>query len=313
MSGEKGPDEIYCRSCGEVIKRRAEICPECGVRNEAAEGTGGLHTMEHVYCRSCGDRIRREAEICPGCGVRNPLADAGGSAGGGHGGTGPDGPGGAGGGGPPPGGGPAGGQGGTPAQAGEAAPGHDPAEYTTSVSGNWVWGVAASLGLWVLVFALPAEGGLAGLALLVAWGLMPVAVYFDAQWVRANTHWDPNTAVWGLGALVPLVNVLVGLVYLFRRYGVEDYEPDPGDDEPEDDALAELRRRYSRGEIDESQFEARVERILETEDRETARRVVERSRASDGQTGTSDGVGESRGGTDGVETATTRTDRETED
>lgn len=29
----KGESEIFCRSCGEVIKQHAEICPECGVRN----------------------------------------------------------------------------------------------------------------------------------------------------------------------------------------------------------------------------------------------------------------------------------------
>lgn len=29
----KGLDEIYCRSCGEIIKKEAEICPHCGVRN----------------------------------------------------------------------------------------------------------------------------------------------------------------------------------------------------------------------------------------------------------------------------------------
>ncbi|WP_305064313.1 zinc ribbon domain-containing protein [Methanococcoides sp.] len=29
----KGLDEIYCRSCGEIIKNEAEICPHCGVRN----------------------------------------------------------------------------------------------------------------------------------------------------------------------------------------------------------------------------------------------------------------------------------------
>lgn len=307
MPGEKGPDEIYCRSCGEVIKRRAEICPECGVRNEAAEGTGGLRTMEHVYCRSCGDRIKRAAEICPGCGVPNPLADAATAGGppptGGGGGetAGPTHAGGSTGhGGAPTHGGPPGRAG------GETAParGHDPSRYTTSASDNWVWAVGASLALWVLAFALPTEGGLAGLVLLVAWGLMPVSLYFDAQWVRANTYWNPNTAVWILGSLVPLVNVLVGLVYLFRRRDA-DRGDDPVD-EPEDDALAELRRRYSRGEIDESQFEARVEHILETEDRETARRLVGRSR---GSTADPDPPGTA----ENAETAQTRTERATED
>lgn len=31
----KTVDTVYCESCGELIKRAAEICPECGVRNTA--------------------------------------------------------------------------------------------------------------------------------------------------------------------------------------------------------------------------------------------------------------------------------------
>lgn len=29
---EKGPNEVYCRDCGSIISERAEICPDCGVR-----------------------------------------------------------------------------------------------------------------------------------------------------------------------------------------------------------------------------------------------------------------------------------------
>jgi TM2 domain-containing membrane protein YozV len=28
----RGPDEAFCRNCGDVIDAQAEICPECGVR-----------------------------------------------------------------------------------------------------------------------------------------------------------------------------------------------------------------------------------------------------------------------------------------
>lgn len=31
---EKAADEVFCRSCGEAIKREADICPSCGVRNK---------------------------------------------------------------------------------------------------------------------------------------------------------------------------------------------------------------------------------------------------------------------------------------
>ncbi|MFC6726436.1 zinc ribbon domain-containing protein [Halobium palmae] len=32
---ERGPDEVYCRNCAAVISERAEICPDCGVRQRA--------------------------------------------------------------------------------------------------------------------------------------------------------------------------------------------------------------------------------------------------------------------------------------
>lgn len=31
-TGEKGPNEKFCAECGAVINEKAEICPECGVR-----------------------------------------------------------------------------------------------------------------------------------------------------------------------------------------------------------------------------------------------------------------------------------------
>jgi uncharacterized membrane protein YhaH (DUF805 family)/predicted RNA-binding Zn-ribbon protein involved in translation (DUF1610 family) len=33
---EKAEDEMYCSSCGEIIKQTAEICPKCGVRLKPA-------------------------------------------------------------------------------------------------------------------------------------------------------------------------------------------------------------------------------------------------------------------------------------
>jgi TM2 domain-containing membrane protein YozV len=33
---QKGADEIFCASCGAIIKREAEICPKCGVRQRHA-------------------------------------------------------------------------------------------------------------------------------------------------------------------------------------------------------------------------------------------------------------------------------------
>mgnify|MGYP000927571088 FL=1 len=36
---EKGPDEVFCRSCGAIIKKEAEICVKCGVRQKNGSGS----------------------------------------------------------------------------------------------------------------------------------------------------------------------------------------------------------------------------------------------------------------------------------
>jgi rubredoxin len=64
-----GADEKYCFSCGEVIKKEAQICMKCGVRQNARGGVGAVN----VYCASCGKTIKKEAAICPHCGVRNSI------------------------------------------------------------------------------------------------------------------------------------------------------------------------------------------------------------------------------------------------
>lgn len=41
-STSPGPDEEFCSSCGETVKKAAEICPECGVR--LSDGAGGVNS-----------------------------------------------------------------------------------------------------------------------------------------------------------------------------------------------------------------------------------------------------------------------------
>jgi len=43
-----GPAEQYCSSCGAIIKREAEICPECGVRNRGVGDTGQEASKDRV-------------------------------------------------------------------------------------------------------------------------------------------------------------------------------------------------------------------------------------------------------------------------
>jgi TM2 domain-containing membrane protein YozV len=33
-----GQNEMFCRSCGNVVKKEAEICPKCGVRTGTGDG-----------------------------------------------------------------------------------------------------------------------------------------------------------------------------------------------------------------------------------------------------------------------------------
>ncbi|TGL58738.1 TM2 domain-containing protein [Leptospira sarikeiensis] len=41
----KNVDEVFCRSCGSVIKKEAEICPKCGVRQMPAPNTAQSFNM----------------------------------------------------------------------------------------------------------------------------------------------------------------------------------------------------------------------------------------------------------------------------
>lgn len=34
---QPGQDEMFCTECGSVIKKRAEICPECGVKQQSKQ------------------------------------------------------------------------------------------------------------------------------------------------------------------------------------------------------------------------------------------------------------------------------------
>ncbi len=42
----KGADEAFCSSCGAIIKKEAEICPKCGVRQKSAGKSYGAEVSE---------------------------------------------------------------------------------------------------------------------------------------------------------------------------------------------------------------------------------------------------------------------------
>lgn len=54
-------DEVYCTSCGEVIKEEAEICPNCGVRqkepSESSSSSEGIVDPSAFRHRSLGMQV----------------------------------------------------------------------------------------------------------------------------------------------------------------------------------------------------------------------------------------------------------------
>jgi uncharacterized membrane protein len=112
-----------------------------------------------------------------------------------------------------------------------------------------------------------------GLLAMFAPGLSPVPFY--VIWIV------------GFAVVLPLVAIALGEADTaadpFERDDPFDRERRQDDTTAEtgtSDPLAELRRRYAEGEIDEHEFERRVERLLETEDERAAAEYLERRRAA---------------------------------
>lgn len=131
-----------------------------------------------VACHSCGTEIRLTASVCHNCGADN-----------------------------------------------EERPGrslsvtHDPSAVETTVSDAWYYGVAAGTGLWVVGLLLSGQfDSVAGFVLLAAWVGLPLSAYFDMQYVRANSQWNPSGLLWVVGLAMPLLNVVLGGVYLYWRH-----------------------------------------------------------------------------------------------
>ena len=125
-----------------------------------------------------------------------------------------------------------------------------------------------------------AAGAVTFLTLGVGFGLMALGNPFF--WVAFPV---------GFGGALPLAVALV-------RRRREERTNRPTDDADRSDALAELRSRYARGDIDEAEFERRVERLLETETSADAAAYVEgdarERRETRGELGSEKEVGTNR-------------------
>lgn len=235
MSREKEHDEIYCRSCGEPIKKKAEICPECGVSNEFTE-----HGQRNA------NSYQKTAQTSQSGNTRTPNQKQGTKQ-----------------------------ESITDQVLSPDTRTHDPEGYTTTVSENWHYAITASLVLWVGGLALAdVVDSVSGFAGLIAWVLMPVGIYFDRQWVRATTRWDPLLAAWLIASVIPIVNLVAGGIYLLRRRNVSQVStPNRGSSggSKNNAALDHLRERYSKGELTDEEFERKVEELVGTEDEDVAK------------------------------------------
>jgi uncharacterized membrane protein len=98
----------------------------------------------------------------------------------------------------------------------------------------------------------------------------------------------PAAALAGLfvGAQAAAVVAIVGWLFLVPVLGILSEEVLVEADEPAEpatqDPLEELRERYARGDIDDLEFERRLERLLETEDVERPSESRSRVRTENG-------------------------------
>jgi len=79
----------------------------------------------------------------------------------------------------------------------------------------------------------------------------------------------PTTFVLGFFIVVPLVALLGDSLPIVESGSKQDASVESvRSEQSADDPIDELRARYARGELDDAEFERRLERLLETEDAE---------------------------------------------
>lgn len=56
-----------------------------------------------------------------------------------------------------------------------------------------------------------------GGVIILAWALLPAAIYCDLLYVRDVSEWQPNRLLWPVLAAVWIINIPAGLIYLHKR------------------------------------------------------------------------------------------------
>lgn len=108
--------------------------------------------------------------------------------------------------------------------------------------------------------------------------LLILGAGFAAMFAGQSWFW----MVWvvGFAVVLPIVGIALG-EGTEGTTPIEDADTEDAD-ETEADALEALKRRYADGELTETEFEARLERLLETEDPEAAREYLASERRERG-------------------------------
>jgi predicted amidophosphoribosyltransferase len=290
-------ETVFCHSCGEEIKKKADVCPGCGIKNKHKPSTSGDET---VFCHSCGEEIKKNAEVCPECGVANehkpsattnstttdsqklkitapdestttssheqaPSTTADSTATGSENIPTPDEP--------------------TTADEDEQEQSETDTYTKAPLSKSFylaVFAVGCGM-LWLFTSA--------GFRFFfISWILIPVMVYNDAEYVQATASWNPSKYVWAFLTLYPVFNIFVGLVYLIKRYSKSSFSladkigstadstteesTECTDTDSEDAAIDQLRKQYVNGELNDYEFERRLEKVVETEDTEAVKERI---------------------------------------
>jgi hypothetical protein len=88
-----------------------------------------------------------------------------------------------------------------------------PSPNATDRSDKWVYPIVACLLLWGVVWLANPSGGL----ILLAWLILPVVTYFDIEYLHEASDWNPHKLLWPFLMGIWVINVPVGLLYLYKR------------------------------------------------------------------------------------------------